>query len=290
MISVQQWPVLLVILFVALAANALAWRFGYYHYSTRAHNFNPRQLSGWDVTGAFFLFFGISLILIPGWVALALYLYQKDIAPAAGPFWLEWFNVLLIVALAVAFVLYVAAMKATKRSELFRKGGNPRDALVVGSISWLISYPTVMIIGQLIAIVVHYMTQITVVEQLPVQHLKKIMEQPTLFYVTAAAIIFVVPIVEEVLFRGFLQTWLRRYLSVNGAIIASSCVFALCHFSVEQGIANIELVITLFLLSLFLGFSFERQQSLLAPIALHTIFNAMSVLLIFQQNINQLAV
>src|SRR3990167_768320 len=62
------------------------------------------------------------------------------------------------------------------------------------------------------------------------------------------------PVFEEFISRGILQTYLRRRLSPAGIILTSALVFSLFHIAADQGISNIPLCTSLFLLALFLGF------------------------------------
>lgn len=75
------------------------------------------------------------------------------------------------------------------------------------------------------------------------------------------------PLMEEVVFRGFLQTTLRKYLgSAWLGILCTSVFFALVH-----GIWLHWPV--LFVLSLVLGYNYERTGRLWASIVLHATFN-----------------
>jgi membrane protease YdiL (CAAX protease family) len=109
------------------------------------------------------------------------------------------------------------------------------------------------------------------------------MENPVLFPIIVILISIVVPVLEELLFRGCLQSWISQKLGKIKAILITSIVFALFHFSRSQGLSNLELFAALFVLSCYLGYLYERQQSLLAPIALHSIFNAISISMLSMQ-------
>ena len=116
------------------------------------------------------------------------------------------------------------------------------------------------------------------------QSLKKMEGNSWLYLTTASSIITVIPITEEILFRGFLQSWLkRRFQSHWIGIIIASLIFAFFHFSFAQGLTNIELLGSLFFLSCAIGISYEKQQSLWTPIAFHSIFNLTSLVLIYFQ-------
>ena len=86
------------------------------------------------------------------------------------------------------------------------------------------------------------------------------------------------PLLEEFLFRGLFQTWIKKHLGVKAAILIASLCFALFHVSVAHGVGNLSLVPSLFVFSCFLGFIYERQKSLFASIVLHTTFNLVSTL------------
>lgn len=94
----------------------------------------------------------------------------------------------------------------------------------------------------------------------------------TLMFATSA--IVVAPIVEEILYRGLLQTALlsampgRRWTVITLAAAA----FALQHMGMPP-----HTLPGLFILGLFLGWLYERTGSLLAPIVLHMGFNAFNV-------------
>jgi membrane protease YdiL (CAAX protease family) len=81
---------------------------------------------------------------------------------------------------------------------------------------------------------------------------------------------------EEILFRGLIQGYLRRHFSANGAILLASLFFASMHlFTLQGSLSGIRnVLLSLFALSLILGFAYERTDSLLVPILIHGSFNA----------------
>jgi len=82
------------------------------------------------------------------------------------------------------------------------------------------------------------------------------------------------PIVEEVTYRGLIQTGLRR-LTRRGwpAVVVTSALFTLAHV----GAAHPSVLPGLFVLSLGLGAAFERTGRIGAPIVMHASFNAFNV-------------
>ena len=84
----------------------------------------------------------------------------------------------------------------------------------------------------------------------------------------------VVPIAEELLFRGLLYAWLRERIGLRPAMLISALAFSLLH-----GIA--WLIPAFAMLGLILAWVYERSDSLWAPIVTHGLFNATSTGLVF---------
>jgi membrane protease YdiL (CAAX protease family) len=101
---------------------------------------------------------------------------------------------------------------------------------------------------------------------------------------------FVVPVFEELLFRGMFQTMVRSRLSAiwSGrrphsesttawlAIAVTSILFATIHSDITHWPA-------LFMLAMCLGYAYEKSGSLFRPIFMHSLFNGASVLGAFYQ-------
>jgi membrane protease YdiL (CAAX protease family) len=108
------------------------------------------------------------------------------------------------------------------------------------------------------------------------QQLEMITEYPQLplrIMIVFLAVI-IGPLLEEMLFRGFIQTSIRSFFNIRNsawpAIAASSAFFALMHADPGHWPA-------LFVLGVCLGYSYEKSGSLFRPIFIHIFFNASSV-------------
>lgn len=94
--------------------------------------------------------------------------------------------------------------------------------------------------------------------------------------VRVLALFLLLPVAEEVVFRGFLQGWLlqraalkqNRY-SISGANLATSFAFALAHLWQHPAM----LFPGYFAVSLVLGYFRERYGGVLVPILLHSYYN-----------------
>ena len=86
-------------------------------------------------------------------------------------------------------------------------------------------------------------------------------------------VITIVPVFEEMIFRGMLQSMIVGYVrSKWWAIIVTSIMFTVMHMSKTHWLA-------LFALSVCLGYAYEKSGSLWRSIFIHAIFNGVSVTL-----------
>ena len=96
---------------------------------------------------------------------------------------------------------------------------------------------------------------------------------PALIAILALAAVLV-PIAEEIFFRGLIHGWLRRRLSVGWATAASALLFALLH--------DIPYLIpAIFLLGIILAQVYERSGSIWAASLTHGIFNGITTLIFY---------
>ncbi len=80
------------------------------------------------------------------------------------------------------------------------------------------------------------------------------------------------PVAEELFFRGFLYSALRRWLSGAWASAIQACVFSFIHLQ------NLFGSLVIFALGYALSLFYERRRNLLSPILLHAIKNGMVAL------------
>lgn len=268
----------------------IAWNQGFYRFPLHKSS-SEEWIAFIEVFGAFIIFLTATLIVAP-LVALLWLSYQTGHFiemnhHSIDPTMHGWLNAATIVISAASVLLYSLLLPPQTQSAVWGSrafSGITRTVqdIMTGMAAWLISYPLVVIIGQVVAVISIYIFhhEPSHIDQVAVKYLKSTMSDPFLFGVTVTLIIFVVPLLEEILFRGFLQTWLKQHLGILYAIVTTSIIFALFHFSITQGWDNVELLLSLFVLSCFLGFLRERQRSLWASIGLHATFNAVTVLAI----------
>lgn len=95
----------------------------------------------------------------------------------------------------------------------------------------------------------------------------------------ALGAVLAAPIAEELFFRGMLFQTLRRRLGLWPGIGISSALFGLAHSQPgAETSANLLVFVIIFPLGMALAWAFHRRGTLLVPILMHAVFNAIGVL------------
>lgn len=193
----------------------------------------------------------------------------------------SWINFFLSLLIAVFLFLYLWLLPAGLRKGILqpRQTDLPwKEDLWTAFYAWLLSFPLVLFLNQALEIFIAHVFDLTrLPDQVAVRFLKSTFDNPLYFFLAVLSIVILAPLVEETLFRGFLQTYIRRHLGPKQAIFITSVCFSLFHYAAGQGLGNIAIIPSLFVLALFLGFLYEKQGSIAAPMFLHASFNAVSV-------------
>lgn len=273
---------LVFLLIWAWAANAFAYNKGFYSLPER--NKDSKDLGISNVLGVFGLFLFVQLVVVPS--GLFVYSYFQTgvwkIAQAGGH---GWTNIIAIVTSGIGLVLYCTVIAPKTANIIFVKDYEKfKKDIQFGMLSWLVCFPIVSLVAQIFSSILVYFDLSKDVDQVAVHYLKQILSNRPLFWTSFWMIIFIVPFIEELLFRGFLQNWLRQKMPALPAIAITSFIFAGFHFSASQGWRNVDLGVALFLLSFYMGLLNEKRGSIWAPIGLHMTFNAISeVVIVFQE-------
>jgi len=100
-----------------------------------------------------------------------------------------------------------------------------------------------------------------------------LIKNKTLLSLLIFQILFLGPVVEELFFRGFLFSWLRKRFSFGLSTLVVSFIFAVLHKRVDN-------FLPIIILSVVLCFIYERTQNILNSIFIHSLHNFLGVLLI----------
>ncbi len=207
-----------------------------------------------------------------------IYAMRQTPIPLAATGWLQ---LAIVSSILYFFYLYARTLEPSLKKRIFKDRAIPNAKPIpwdfcMGIMTWFIAFPCVIAIGQFTDMLLLLFTGFESYEQVAVRYLKMTLASPPTLAVALFTILVAAPAIEEILFRGFLQTYFKRFMSIKTAIVLSSLCFALFHYAPSQGIGNISLVVSLFTFALFLGFIYERQASIFASFALHMTFNAVS--------------
>lgn len=83
------------------------------------------------------------------------------------------------------------------------------------------------------------------------------------------------PISEELLFRGGLMTWFRKFMPFWLALILPAIIFGLLHLE------SWPLIISTTVMGIILGLAYEKTGSIWTPILIHVFNNSIAVALLF---------
>jgi hypothetical protein len=276
---------LLIGCFLILITSFFAWKASFYRLPKSTNEPAAQKFPLKYVLIPFALFISLSSVIVPVLFVFGLYLYDSQLQLSTKI--LAAVSTLSIIATFLSLGLFQYLLNSKDRELILGKYFGLTTSfkkslkdISFGILTWFLSFPVVLTVGKVVAIILNLMGIEVDVNQVAVAQVRASLSSPLLFFVLAFSIILIVPIIEEFLFRGCLQTWIKGKVGVNKAIFFTSIVFAFFHYSSEQGLGNIELICSLFILSCFLGFIYEKQQSLLASISLHAFFNAVTVLVI----------
>ncbi len=95
--------------------------------------------------------------------------------------------------------------------------------------------PSVVLVNHGVHWIMERWYSFPVTDQVAVEQIRLSYGRPFLYAITSLAIITLVPLIEELLFRGYLQQWLKKYISPFYSIVLTALIFALFHYSSEQG-------------------------------------------------------
>lgn len=94
------------------------------------------------------------------------------------------------------------------------------------------------------------------------------------FILAIIVVAVIAPVVEELFFRGFLYTALRKRWGIVAAVILSSVIFSFFHFNVFN-------FIPIVIIGVALAYLYEITGSLGPPIMLHALNNLLSVIVVY---------
>jgi len=96
-------------------------------------------------------------------------------------------------------------------------------------------------------------------------------QEVSLNFVTVVVLVLIAPVVEEIAFRGYAQSFFRNRFHVNAAILISATFFAFFH--------SFEVFPQIFVMALFLSILRETTGSLIPGIVIHSLNNVLALVI-----------
>lgn len=264
---------------IFLILNLGAAAFGYFN----AGPYQRKTLYLSDLFFVFTAFIATQFLLVP-FIAYGMISYTSGHLVPVTTFEAtyqndNWYPVMGILLGSMAPILYNAFSKKVEWGSLT----NILKDMNLAFFSWFLAFPAAVTVSKIVESIALWSGWGEQPDQLAVQLVKETLLDPQLFMRLVATIVVLVPLAEELLFRGYLQGYLITRMNRWGAIALTSACFVMFHYSPSQGLTNITVLLSLFPLSCYLGYLREKQQSLWAPAILHGTFNFISVLMLAAQ-------
>jgi len=125
------------------------------------------------------------------------------------------------------------------------------------------------------------------INQVAIQYIKNAVGSPLKMIMVFTRVCVIAPLVEETIFRGFLQEKLQNlqayvlgekeansYLHRTIRVVAQAIIFGICHYHPEQGSSNRAIMISTGLVGFCLGEVKEDHKNLWGSSFYHAYFNA----------------
>lgn len=252
----------------------LGWRRGFFHSGFKEWAIPIRLM---HLIGAFAIYFFLSSAIS----SFFLFFYKKHNLINVLSY-LSWLNFFLSFLIFCCLAIYLKLLPENVRRGILRRSSEEHffvEDVQAAAFAWVMAFPLVLFIGQALEGLMTAIFKIPAFpDQIAVKFLKSTFHEPVYLMLATLSIVLFAPLIEEILFRGFLQSFIRQHLDSKQAILITSICFALFHYSSSQGWGNISIIVSLFVLSLFLGYIYEKQGSIAAPMLLHSGFNTISVI------------
>lgn len=212
-------------------------------------------------------------------------LFQLSLDDASTPRGIALLSAGAYAAAAIAATLCLVALPGMAQ----RLGLAPRRAdAVSGAILFALVFPIVLAIGTG-ALWFSYWYALITDQPVPSSVAHKTLSalvapgapRDAAWWGAIAAVVFGAPLVEEIIYRGCLQSAIDRAFRGFGRspgawpVVLMSVIFAMAHI----GTAEPRALVTLFVLSLAFGAAYRRTGSIVTPLVMHSLFNAANIAL-----------
>ena len=207
--------------------------------------------------------FGLVFLVVTGSLSSDPELMERRIESALSTNAFLVGSTLLFSALWLLGLTIVVRTKGFTALDYFAFRNTPKRAWV----AWSIAFAGLWILGWTVS---------HILERPTPEFMTDVFDDGRLLVLTGFCLVVVAPLVEEIVYRGFLYRGLASSrLGAGGAILVSSFLWAILHVQYEW-----YEVAYIFVLGLFLGLVRARTGSVLPPMAFHAVQNLVAMLLV----------
>jgi membrane protease YdiL (CAAX protease family) len=222
----------------------------------------------WDVCKVviLFLFFGHMMILSEAFLSRVFPVFKTDNVRMMV-------NSSILDALAVIFIIYFTVIR--RKEPLAALGISARNFLknvFYGVVGYIALIPGLVLILAAIAVIINITKYVP--ERQPVVEL--FLKEKGVAFLTYSSLFAAIigPMIEELFFRGFLYSALKKYTGIFWAMTATASLFAALH-------AHIVGFFPIMALGMLLAYIYEKTGTLVSSITVHMIHNLSMVFLVF---------
>jgi membrane protease YdiL (CAAX protease family) len=240
-----------------------------------AGRFDIRSLSPpqakWNIWDAckvviLFLFFGYIIILSEVFLSKVFPVFKTDN-------FRMMINSSILDILAVVFILHFTVVQYKEPlAALGISAKNFLKNIFYGVVGYIALIPVLILILVIIAVIINITKYVP--ERQPVVEL--FLKEKGVAFLTYSSIFAAIigPIIEELFFRGFLYSALKKYIGIFWAMTATAGLFAALH-------AHIVGFFPIMALGMLLAYIYEKTGTLVSSITIHIIHNLVMILLLF---------
>ncbi len=219
-----------------------------------------------DIFKVFLFYFSMMLFGIPVFLWIIKQTFGLDLVKVFGQNMVFLGLSLIINILTCLYVFYIIRVGyGLPITSLGFTTCNWKSDVMSGLKHYLLVLPIIVLAG----FTVDFISRIFGIAPEQQEILNKLLEEDSLAVLSFMVFfgMLAAPVIEELLFRGFLQSAVRTTFGKLKAIIISGLLFALVHL-------DAYVFLQIFILGLLLAYLFEKTGSLIAPITVHIFHNS----------------
>jgi len=222
----------------------------------------------WDVgrVVVLFLFFGYMIVITESLLAKTVPLFKNDDFRAV-------LNSSFLDGLSVIVIIYFVV--GQYKEKLRSVGINFKNFLAnvfYGVVGYVAAIPILFLVLMLTAVIIRLMNY-SPREQIVVEMFMRQTNPAFLIYTSIFAAI-AGPIAEELFFRGFMYSAVKKYIGIFWATMITASIFAFLH-------GHVVGFLPIMVLGILLAYLYERTGTLVSSITVHMCHNFSMVLLVF---------